>query len=139
MAGQGSSTQAHSYQLVDAKVAQYGVPTLYYRLRQVDVDGTASFSPVRTVAVESATALLVSVWPNPSAGAGPHIRIEQPFAGPLTATLTDAAGRRLAEFHTTDRVSEEVLRTAAGALSSGVYLLRVTTAGTSQVLKLVRE
>jgi hypothetical protein len=115
------------------------VPTLYYRLRQVDADGTAAFSSVRTVAVESATALLVSAWPNPSAGAGPHIRIEQPFAGPLTATLTDAAGRRLAEFRTTDRVSAEVLGPETSALSSGVYLLRVTTTGTSQVLKLVRE
>jgi hypothetical protein len=139
VAGQGSSTQLHDYQLVDAKVAQYGVPTLYYRLRQVDGDGTTSFSSVRTVAVESVTALLVSAWPNPSAGAGPHIRIEQPFTRPLTATLTDAAGRRLAEFHTADRVSEDVLGTETSALSSGVYLLRVTTAGTSQVLKLVRE
>ncbi|MFD2721841.1 T9SS type A sorting domain-containing protein [Hymenobacter monticola] len=139
VAGQGSSTQVHDYQLVDAKVAQYGVPTLYYRLRQVDADGTALFSSVRAVAVESTTALLVSAWPNPSAGSGPHIRIEQPFAGPLTATLTDAAGRRLAEFRTTDRVSEEVLGAETRALSSGVYLLRVTTAGTSQVLKLVRE
>jgi len=139
VAGQGSSAQVHDYQLADAKVARYGVPTLYYRLQQVDADGTAAFSAVRTVAVESATALLVSAWPNPSAGAGPHIRIEQPFAGPLTATLTDAAGRRLAEFRTTDRVSVEVLETETSALSSGVYLLRVTTAGTSQVLKLVRE
>ncbi|WP_310396410.1 T9SS type A sorting domain-containing protein [Hymenobacter sp.] len=139
VAGQGTSAASHDYLFVDARVAQYGVPTLYYRLRQVDADGTASFSPMRTVGVESATALLVSAWPNPSTGAGPLIRVEQPTAGPLTATLTDAAGRHLARYRTTDRLSEGLFAAETSALPSGVYLLRVTTAGTSQVLKLVRE
>ena len=112
---------------------------MYYRLRQVDTDGTARYSPLRTVGVESATALLLSAWPNPSAGAAPHIRVEQPFELPLTATLSDATGRRLAEFRTTRRVSEDLFAAEAAALSSGVYLVRVVSAGTSQVLKLVRE
>jgi hypothetical protein len=139
VAGQGSSTAAHDYSFRDPKVVQYGVPTLYYRLRQVDEDGAASYSTVRTVAVESATALLVSAWPNPSAGAGPHIRIEQPGENPLTVTLTDATGRQLAVYRTTARFCEGLFATETAALASGVYLLRVTTTGTSQVLKLVRE
>jgi hypothetical protein len=139
VAGQGSSTMPHDYTFLDPKVAQYGVPTLYYRLRQVDKDGAVSYSAVRTVAVESATALLVSAWPNPSTGAGPHIRIEQPGENPLTATLTDAAGRQMAVYRTTARISEDLFATETAALASGVYLLRVTTTGTSQVLKLVRE
>ena len=139
VAGHGSSTVAHAYQFLDLKVAQYGVPTLYYRLRQVDTDGTARYSPLRTVGVESATTLLLSAWPNPSTGAAPHIRVEQPFELPLTATLLDATGRRLAEFRTTRRVSEDLFAGEAAALSSGVYLVRVVSAGTSQVLKLVRE
>ena len=139
VAGQGTTTAPHEYLLVDPNVARYGVPTLYYRLRQVDTDGTTSYSPVRSVAVESATGLLVSAWPNPSSGAGPHIRVEQPGENPLTATLTDAAGRKLTGFRTTARVTEELFATETGALPSGVYLLHVTTAGTSRVLKLVRE
>jgi len=139
VAGQGNSSSPHEYLFLDPKVAQYGVPTLYYRLRQVDANGAAAYSPVRTVAVESATALLISAWPNPSAGAGPHIRVEQPGEGPLTATLTDVAGRQLAEYRTTARLSEELFGAETGALPSGVYSLRVTTTGTSQVLKLVRE
>ena len=139
VAGQGTTTAPHEYLLVDLNVARYGVPTLYYRLRQVDTDGTTSYSPVRSVAVESTTALLVSAWPNPSGGVGPHIRVEQPGENPLTATLTDATGRELAGFRTTARVTEELFATETGALPSGVYLLRVTTAGTSRVLKLVRE
>ena len=139
VAAQGNSSTPHAYALTDPDVAQYGVPTLYYRLRQVDADGAVSFSPVRPVRVEVATALLVRAWPNPSAGAGPHIRVEQPTEGPLTATLTDATGRLLGKFHTTARVSEGLFAAETGALPSGVYLLRVTTAGTSRVLKLLRD
>ena len=139
VAGQGSSSTPRDYTFRDPNVAQYGVPTLYYRLRQVDKDGTASYSTVRLVTVESATALLVSAWPNPSAGAGPHIRVEQPGENPLIATLTDATGRQLAEYRTTARLSEDLFAAETAALVSGVYLLRVTTIGTSQVLKLVRE
>ncbi|HEX8657777.1 MAG TPA: T9SS type A sorting domain-containing protein [Hymenobacter sp.] len=137
--GQGTAATPHDYQFVDSKIAQYGTPTLYYRLRQVDKDGTFSYSPVRTVAVESATALLVTAWPNPSTGAGPHIRVEQPFEGPLTARLTDATGRLLAEFRTTNRLSEELFGAETRGLTSGVYLLRVTTTGTSQTLRLLRN
>lgn len=40
--GHGSSTQPHTYQLTDAAIARYGASVVYYRLRQVDADGTAS-------------------------------------------------------------------------------------------------
>ena len=139
VAGYGNSTTPHEYSLTDPRVAQYGVPTLYYRLRQVDGDGKSAYSPIRSVQVEAASTLLISAWPNPSAGEAPHIRIEQPTESPLTATLTDATGRHLAEYRTSELRSEDVFADKAAALPSGVYLLRVTTAGTSRVLKLVRE
>jgi len=41
----GTSTQAHTYQFVDA----HATGLHYYRLRQVDTDGTEVFSPVVTV------------------------------------------------------------------------------------------
>ncbi|UOQ71473.1 T9SS type A sorting domain-containing protein [Hymenobacter cellulosilyticus] len=139
IAGQGNSSTARNYQFVDANVSQYGVPTLYYRLRQLDQDQKAHHSVVRTVAVEGAKALLVSAWPNPSAGPGPHIRVEQPTDGPLTVLLTDATGRLLGEYRTHARVSDGLFAAETATLPSGVYLLRVTTTGTSQVVKLMRE
>jgi hypothetical protein len=51
VAGAGTSPLAHSYQLLDPAILHYGTDLVYYRLRQVDVDGTAAYSPVRTVAV----------------------------------------------------------------------------------------
>ncbi|WP_156175859.1 hypothetical protein [Hymenobacter terrenus] len=40
---------ARTYEWLDTKLLT-NAATLYYRLRQVDLDGTADYSPVRTVA-----------------------------------------------------------------------------------------
>ena len=61
--GQGNSTAPHAYAFFDAKPL---AGLSYYRLRQVDLDGTESFSPVR--AVPAAGRLDALVFPNPSAG-----------------------------------------------------------------------
>ena len=39
-----------------------------YRLRQLDADGTATFSPVRAVAVPASRAVRLQLWPNPARG-----------------------------------------------------------------------
>lgn len=57
----GTTSQAQAYSFVDPRPA----PRSYYRLRQVDRDGTATFGPV--VAVEAAPAAL-RAYPSPTAG-----------------------------------------------------------------------
>jgi hypothetical protein len=58
----GSSTKTSAYRLVDAQPLALG----YYRLRQVDRDGTTAYSPV--VAVKAALAQALQAYPNPTAG-----------------------------------------------------------------------
>ncbi|MBO2010762.1 T9SS type A sorting domain-containing protein [Hymenobacter negativus] len=60
--GQGSSTSAHTYSFVDSRPF---TGRAYYRLRQVDTDGTVTFSPV--VATQ-ALAGIAAAYPNPSLG-----------------------------------------------------------------------
>lgn len=141
VAGHRAGAAPRAYFLVDPHVAQHGAPVLHYRLRQVHTDGSSTYSPVRTVRVEAVepAALQLSACPGPSTGGAPVIWVEQPTEGPLTAVLIDAAGRHLGEFRTTARVSEGLFSTKTVGLPSGVYLVRVTTAGTSQLLKLIRE
>ena len=50
VADQGSSAQPREYQLTDPNIARHAASPVFYRLRQVDADGTFSYSPVRTVA-----------------------------------------------------------------------------------------
>ena len=63
VAATGTSSSALSYSLPDATA---GLGAYYYRLRQVDTDGTATYSaPVALAAANAANALLSSVYPNP--------------------------------------------------------------------------
>ncbi len=61
--GQGNSTSAHEYALLDSR-PRAGLA--YYRLRQVDIDGTSVFSPI--VAVKEQLQTDIAMYPNPSTG-----------------------------------------------------------------------
>lgn len=139
--GAGTSALAHSYQFIDANLGRYATPQVYYRLRQVDTDGTESYSPVRTVQVPLAAGLVVQAYPNPSAASAEvtlAIRTDQ--AGPATLLLFDAVGRQLGrqQLALSPGTTTQPLGLAQG-LATGVYVLRVLQGGQQQVVKLVRE
>ena len=117
VAGHGSSTQAHEYQFVDPAIARYAASTVYYRLRQVDADGTASYSPVRTVALTGAAAGL-NLYPNPAHGGAATLTGAQPGTA---VTVFDSLGRPVTT--TTANVSGEAALPAG--LPTGVYVVRV--------------
>ena len=55
LSGAGTSQTRHDYTLLDARLPA-GARLLYYRLRQTDVNGDYTFSPVRTVALAAQAA-----------------------------------------------------------------------------------
>lgn len=119
VAGHGSSSQPHEYQFVDPVIVRYVASPVYYRLRQVDADGTASYSPVRTVAVSGRPEL--ALFPNPTTGAATLLG-----AQPGTAvTVFDAVGRQVTA------AMADATGTAALVLpngpATGVYIVRSGT------------
>jgi hypothetical protein len=71
--GQGTSAVIQNYEYTDANPFS---GTNYYRLRQVDIDGTIDYSPVRSIKISMGGRL--SVAPNPAAvrsGSNPVLRI----------------------------------------------------------------
>ena len=121
----GTSQQAHAYAHLDATAPAGRV---YYRLRQVDLDGTAHFSPVATVGSRASVGLALS--PNP-------VRESLTFAteAPTAYTVRNAFG--------------QVVRTGttlAGAntlsvaeLPAGVYLVELHASTGRVVQRFVKE
>ena len=111
----GNSTQTHAYQFIDA--ASAGLH--YYRLRQVDIDGAESFSPVVTVDA----GLMASLTAYPTLAT--H-----------TLNITGPAGTHLCVFNQQGK-QVQVADIAAGqqqqldvsGLPGGVYFLRDATSG----------
>ena len=106
VSGQGTTSSPRNYQFEDGALASYPGPTVYYRLRQIDRDGTETFSSVRAVPVPAGRTTPLQVWPNPArtalsvAGLRPGAVVQlldltgrvlltavQPASGPLRLAL----------------------------------------------------
>lgn len=86
----GNSHSPAQYRFTDEALTKLASPTVYYRLRQVDNDGTESYSPVRIVQVPtSASGLTLTLWPNPTHAS---VRIAGLSSGQVVQ-ITDALGR----------------------------------------------
>jgi hypothetical protein len=138
VAGAGTSSQRHSYTFSDANLARYASPTIYYRLRQVDLDGKVQYSPVRTVAV-SASSLAFSAVPNPSASEL-TLHIQSSLAGPASLLVLDASGRQQANMPIELLPgTTQVQVPQAATWPTGMYLVRLTQGSQYYVQKLVRQ
>jgi hypothetical protein len=124
----GTTQASRFYQYIDPSLTRYGVPVVHYRLHQVDADGTATYSPVRTVAAPSETGRL-ALFPNPT-----HQLTTLLGAQPGTPVqVLNATGRVV--FTATTDVTGQATLSLPGGLAQGVYVVRVGT----QALRLVLE
>jgi hypothetical protein len=140
VAGHGTTTQPSEYQFTDKAIAHYAADPVYYRLRQVDADGTESFAPVRQVRVAAPIGFAAEAWPQPFGATGTNITIRTATAGSATVLVHDALGRFVLS-RTLDLVAGTTALPLAelGPLATGVYVLRLSQGTQHAQLKLVRE
>ncbi|RZK93971.1 MAG: T9SS type A sorting domain-containing protein, partial [Hymenobacter sp.] len=119
----GTTTQTHHYASLD-KTAPAG--KLYYRLRQVDTDGAATYSPAVPVSAPQHT---LALYPNPvrsqltvAGAAGQEVRVFD-LAGQLRLVATLPASGQL----------------SVAALPPGTYLLRVALAEQARTMRFTKE
>ena len=125
MAGHGNASQPTSYSTTD-RTAPLG--PLYYRLRQVDFDGRATFSPV--VAVAGGEAARFVLFPNP----GHELNIlAQPTASAYRVRNT------LGQLLLQGSVAGARAMVGLGALPAGMYLVEVETGTGREVRRFQRE
>ncbi|RTQ47180.1 T9SS type A sorting domain-containing protein [Hymenobacter gummosus] len=120
--GNGTSTVAREYQLTDRNLSRYGRSVVYYRLRQVDQDGTEHESAIVTLAVPQQE-LTAEVFPNPAADQL-TIRVAGLGAAKVQAQLYDAQGR-LVQRLTQAVTNGSDIQASVKELPNGVYTLRL--------------
>jgi hypothetical protein len=112
----GSTSRPHTYTFTDAALPA-SVRTLYYRLRQVDLDGTAAYSPVRAVVLPGESTPTLSLFPNPASGSA----ILSGATARATIQVADVLGRQVL---TTTADADGTARLLPAGLPAGVYLVR---------------
>ena len=114
--GAGTSSQAHRYQFVDTRPGTLN----YYRLRQVDADGTAHYSPV--VAVRAVPSARLQAYPSPAT-----TTLQLTGSPVASLSLLDQQGRLLRQ--TMLEAGQHSLDISS--LLSGTYFLRDDATGQS--------
>ena len=135
VAAAGSTTTTHSYGYLDAAVS---TGLYYYRLRSVDLDGSATYSPTIAVRVAAATGpLLASTYPNPF-GPTLNLTLGQLPTGEVSIRLLDALGRQVLasrQHSTTGTLTLAV----PDAVAPGTYLLSVSADGQQSTRRVVKQ
>ena len=125
VAANGNSSQPTIYAALDKTAPP---TTLYYRLRQVDRDGTYAFSPVAKVAGGAAGKVLL--YPNPA-----HSRISFPAAAATPYRVLNQLGQPLLR-GTTEAGNPSI---GIETLAPGLYFLELQTATGRVVQKFEKE
>ena len=121
--GQGNSSSLREYSFTDSRPF---AGQSYYRLRQVDTDGSSAFSPVVTVQTRTE----VAVYPNPATNAV----VLPSTLGPVRYRVLNAVGQTLLSGNATGNDRLDLT-----TLNKGVFFLEMTGAAGRTTQRLVRE
>ena len=120
VAGSGTSSRSLTYAFIDQGVDALGAEVVYYRLRQVDIDGKYEFSQVVMVRPGIKAGVHVKVWPNPSAGRF-QVQMKNAPSGPVKAIVFNADGK-VAMSTTLRNTTNEI---NLSGKSAGTYFIRL--------------
>ncbi|KAB2909594.1 MAG: T9SS type A sorting domain-containing protein [Ignavibacteriales bacterium] len=134
--GKGTSTSTNAYSFVDEKAAN---GTLYYRLKQVDFDGTTAYSNTVEVSNEIVTGFqLKQNYPNPF-NPSTTIKFSVDQVGIATLNVYNVTGELVAQLFNNNAEPGTLysVNFDGSNLTSGVYFARLTQGNTSQNIKLI--
>jgi hypothetical protein len=127
VAAHGTTALSHSYTSHDATAP---AALLYYRLRQVDLDGTVAFSPVVTVAAADGAVADFALLPNPA-----RESVSFFTAAPTAYSVRNALGQ-LVRSGTTAAGTTTL---AVGELPAGIYFFELHGAVGRVVRRFAKE
>jgi hypothetical protein len=130
----GTTTAAHSYQFTDAATT-----TSYYRLRQVDFDGTSTYSPVVTLPASATSLATAKPVAYPSVFTS-EFNLTLPGAEAQAATVALLTADGLPVYSRSVQLGNAPQALAElPSLTPGIYLLRVATATGTTTQRVVRN
>jgi hypothetical protein len=138
--GAGNSNTKRTYALADDKAfIEAGSNVVYYRLKQVDMNGEYTYSNVVRVISTAQKANAVSAYPNPF-NTTYNVSFDAVAAGTVSLQMVDLQGKVVAtQTSATVKGFNAIAIHNVDGLQTGVYFVKVTVDGETQVLKLVKN
>jgi hypothetical protein len=138
------ANEAAVYELTDRDpFVKLGAPLIYYRLKQIDKDGSMKYSDVVSASlltgVSAVNTTPVLIAPNPVTD---HLVIDLgALTGnhPVSAAITDIAGKEIFTGIYHRGQDNKVMIDRLAELGTGVYYLHIVTGRYGQVHKIVKQ
>ena len=133
IAGRGTTSSVARYTYTDV-LPLTGAATLYYRLKQVDLDGKHRYSEVRSVEFERAAFANLVAYPNPATDLL-KVKLRKDLAQKVTYTLSDMQGRVLLSAES----KQQEFTINVADLAAGVYFLQLQADGEKFTGRIVKN
>lgn len=135
--GKGNSTNTSKYSYSDASALDK-TSTLYYRLKQVDLDGAYTYSNIVKVSIFNTEPFAVTVFPNPFTD-NFQMELVTPENGLAQVSISDITGKEIWKT-TLNPLAGKNLFTMdnMGTLHGGIYFIKVSQGNSQSVSKIVQ-
>ena len=134
VAGNGNSNVSHAYTFSDIPPQQTGIE---YRLKQIDLDGTCTYSQTEQVVVSPRSYALAQNYPNPF-NPTTNISYDIPAIGHVTISVYDILGKEVAVLlNETKQAGSYTMSFNASHIPSGIYFYKLTAGNFTSQKKMV--
>lgn len=133
LAAGDSETELH-YELMD----ESPLPTAYYRLKMVDLDGTFTFSNIVELTNGTLSNQELSVYPVPTVDQV-TVSFEALAEGQAQILLTDLTGRTVSEQKVSVAAGQNAQTLDLQQHAAGIYLVRVNVDGNQMVRRVIKR
>lgn len=121
--GQGNSSELNNYSFIDEEPLS-GIN--YYRLKQLDHDGQYEYSPIKKVTIELTRP--ITIYPNPAT----NVLYVQGAKSSATYAIYNLTGRLVQTSNVHEHINVSQLKT-------GLYIIKITQANTTEELKFYKS
>jgi hypothetical protein len=137
--GHENSQQLNTYQFTDENAFVVPWDVLYYRLRQVDNNGTAVYSRIVVVHNQTVAPFELSISPNPVI-TNAVINLNSPVEdATVSYQLLDMQGRPVTNSSQALRKGYNKIDVDMSHIGSGLYFLRIVSANDTQTIRLMKN
>ncbi len=128
---------SNTYNTIDAQISRYSVPTVYYRIKQVEASGRITYTDVRQVNLDSKN-FVAALYPNPVKTVT-KLMIEAPEAAKATVIIRDAAGKAVKQLSLQLQKGTNQQNLDLASLAAGDYNLTIVSDKLNQTIKMTKS
>lgn len=132
-----NTTGAHTYTYTDSKVSLLGLNKVYYRIREIDVDGHATYSKAVMVSLPDQPAR-ISFYPNPVVSSG-QVKLQWSQSEKLQVRILDHNGRAIRQMTWQTQPGTTYLPVSLENVAGGIYLIEIRSKNWQQLVRVLKQ